>query len=115
VVLVGVMSFVWWCDIVEESTIGGHHTFVITNTLKFGFVLFILSEIMLFFSFFWSWFHSRLAPAVALGGSWPPIGLVPVNPYRLPLFNTVLLLRRGASVTWAHYQIVKGSYAMEAI
>jgi len=105
----------WIRGIINESTLGGHHTILMQKTLKFGFVLFILSEIMLFFSFFWSWFHSRLAPAVALGGSWPPIGLVPVNPYSLPLFNTVLLLRRGASVTWAHYQIVKGSYAMEAI
>ena len=27
----------------------------------------------------------------------------------------MLLLRRGASVTWAHYLVVKGSYAFEAI
>merc|ERR1719289_233982 len=54
VVLMGTIPFLWWCDIVEESTIGGHHTFAITQTLKFGFILFILSEIMLFFSFFWS-------------------------------------------------------------
>jgi len=115
VVVLALLAFVWWCDLVEEATMGGHHTYVITNTLKFGFILFILSEIILFFSFFWSWLHSSLAPTVSLGGSWPPTGLIPVDPYRLPLFNTVLLLSRGASVTWAHYQIVNGGYALEPI
>ena len=115
VLVVVVIAVVWWSDLVEEATIGGHHTYLIVVILKFGFVLFILSEVMLFFSFFWSWLHSSLAPAVSLGGCWPPVGVVPVDPYSLPLLNTVLLLRRGASVTWAHYLVVKGSYAFEAI
>jgi len=40
---------------------------------------------------------------------------VPVNPHRLPLFNTVLLLRRGATVTWAHNQIAIGTLPKLAI
>ena len=54
VLVVVVMAVVWWSDLVEEATIGGHHTYLIVVILKFGFVLFILSEVMLFFSFFWS-------------------------------------------------------------
>ena len=52
--VVVVIAVVWWSDLVEEATIGGHHTYLIVVILKFGFVLFILSEVMLFFSFFWS-------------------------------------------------------------
>ena len=68
VLVVVVIAVVWWSDLVEEATIGGHHTYLIVVILKFGFVLFILSEVMLFFSFFWSWLHSSLAPAAPLGG-----------------------------------------------
>jgi cytochrome c oxidase subunit 3 len=35
--------------------------------LRFGMVLFIVSEIMFFVSFFWAFFHSSLAPAIQLG------------------------------------------------
>jgi len=36
--------------------------------LKNGFLLFIVSEIMLFFGFFWAFFHSSFSPAIELGG-----------------------------------------------
>lgn len=39
---------------------------------------------MLFFSLFWAYFHSSLAPAVELGSVWPPVGINAVDPWTLP-------------------------------
>ena len=54
----------WFWDIVVEATFEGRHTFVVQKGLRLGFVLFIVSEIMFFFSFFWAFFHSSVSPAV---------------------------------------------------
>ena len=45
----------------------GEHRKVVVRGLKIGIVLFILSEVIFFFGFFWAFFHARLAPAVELG------------------------------------------------
>lgn len=42
----------WFTDIVIESTYEGHHTIKVQNGIRFAFILFILSEIMFFSSFF---------------------------------------------------------------
>jgi len=67
-------------------------------------ILFIISEIMLF----WAFFHSSLSPAPTIGGVWPPVGIEILNPWEIPLLNTILLLSSGATVTWAHHSIVAG-------
>jgi cytochrome c oxidase subunit 3 len=55
--------FVWWRDVIRESTLEGHHTKVVQLGLRYGFILFIVSEVMFFFAFFWAFFQSSLAPA----------------------------------------------------
>jgi hypothetical protein len=42
----------WWRDIVREATFEGHHTQTVQYGLRFGRVLFIVSEIRLFLAFF---------------------------------------------------------------
>jgi cytochrome c oxidase subunit 3 len=46
----------------------GFHTLVVRQGLRFGMVLFIVSEVMFFFAFFWAFFHVSLAPSIAIGG-----------------------------------------------
>lgn len=60
----------WWSVVIKESNI--HHVEVVRNMLRLGVKLFIVSEIMLFMSFFWAWFHSSLSPTIWIGNVWPP-------------------------------------------
>ena len=73
-----------------------------------GMILFIVSEAMLFFAFFWAFFHSSLNPTPELGAVWPPKGIEALNPFHVPLLNTFVLLNSGAFVTWAHYSLLAG-------
>jgi len=109
----------WWRDIVREATFEGQHTHAVQSGLRFGMILFIVSEIMLFFAFFWAYFHSALNPVAEIGAIWPPKGfgvdgINIINPWLIPLLNTTLLLTSGASLTWAHAALV-GGYRLEAI
>lgn len=100
----------WFRDIILEATYLGQHTLVVKMGLKKGFFMFILSEIMLFFGFFWAFFHSALSPSIVLNGVWPPAGIKPIFPYFYPLFNTLLLITSGFAVTWAHRAFALRSY-----
>jgi len=48
--------YVWWRDIIREGTFEGQHTFDVQKGLRQGVLLFIVSEIMFFFAFFWAFF-----------------------------------------------------------
>jgi len=51
---------------------------------------------------------SALSPAVELGAMWPPMGIEAIDPFELPLINTVLLLASGFTVTYAHHFLING-------
>lgn len=99
----------WWRDVIREATIECYHTERVLVGLSWGMILFIVSEIMFFFSFFWSYFYFSFNPSFILGGVWPPMFLITINPFELPLFNTILLLSSGVSLTWCHHSIVLGN------
>ena len=106
--IIGITIVQWWRDVIREATFIGHHTTYVIAGLRWGIILFITSEVMFFFGFFWAFFHRRLAPTPELGCAWPPTGIEPLNPFSVPLLNTAVLLASGVTITWSHHRLIEG-------
>jgi len=98
----------WFLDIIREATFEGHHTILVQKGIYYGVLLFIISEIMFFFSFFWAFFHISLSPNLYIGAVWPPQNITLLDCYSLPLLNTIILLSSGVTVTYAHKACLAG-------
>jgi len=84
--------FFWWRDVVREAEYQGHHTPIVQIGMRYGMIFFICSEVMFFVAFFWAFFDSSLYPDT---GVWPPADIVALDPFDLPLINTLILLLSG--------------------
>jgi len=106
--LVILTMVLWWRDVVKESVVQKAHTETVNNGLRFGMALFIASEVMFFAAFFWAFFHHSLGFSTATM-QWPPAGIVPLEAWELPFYNTVILLTSGGTITRAHIFIEEGN------
>ena len=103
--------YAWWADVVAESH-AGDHTPVVTIGLRYGVIMFIVSEVMFFAAWFWSFFKHAIFPmdpdglSPGIDGVWPPAGIETFDPWHLPLINTLILLCSGCAATWAHHALV---------
>lgn len=100
--------FAWFISVVIESG-KGYHTKNVRRGLRLGMILFITSEVLFFFAFFWGFFHVSLSPAISIGCIWPPKSIQNVDIWGLPLVNTLLLLTSGLTITLAHRAILKAT------
>jgi cytochrome c oxidase subunit 3 len=108
----------WWRDVIRESK-AGDHTPVVQLGLRYGMIMFIASEVMFFVAWFWIFFEMALFHGQRAGdmsaieevrtawSTWPPQGVETLDPWHLPLVNTLLLLTSGTTVTWAHHALQK--------
>jgi cytochrome c oxidase subunit III len=108
----------WWRSTIKEGLVDKAHTPAVQTGLRFGMALFIASEVMFFFAFFWAFFNASLFPLVHMEDTWdmltktavwPPEGIQTFNAWDLPFLNTLVLLLSGTTVTWAHHALLHGN------
>ena len=110
----------WWMEVIRESR-RGDHTPVVQIGLRYGMILFIASEVMFFAAWFWMFFDmslfaekrvlSPIEEVRTAWSQWPPAGVETLDPFHLPLVNTLILLLSGTTVTWAHHALQTGHRA----
>ncbi|MBK7657234.1 MAG: cytochrome c oxidase subunit 3 [Betaproteobacteria bacterium] len=116
----------WFGEVIRES-LAGKYTFWEDRSYRIGMVWFIFSEVMFFAAFFGVLYYIRrislpelagfeemYSPFGKFDGVWPssgPMGdkFTPMGAWGIPAFNTLLLLTSGATLTWAHWGLIKGN------
>ena len=130
-----VMLFGWMGNVIRESE-AGLNSAQMDRSYRWGMGWFIFSEVMFFAAFFGALFYARVLSIPFLGGEfnnamthaqlwpnfeamWPLLNLPDSEGYDIasgtigawgvPAINTLILLSSGATLTWAHWGLLKNN------
>lgn len=129
------MMYGWFGEVIRESESGKYNKQV-DKSFRLGMSWFIFSEVAFFGAFFAALFYARVLSVPWLGSgdtmtqlwphfvaSWPTSSpgveqvsgpgsmakFTPMGAWGIPAINTLLLLTSGATVTWAHWGLIKNN------
>lgn len=135
---VGILLFMmygWFGEVIRESETGMYNKQV-DKSFRIGMSWFIFSEVMFFAAFFGALYYARVLSVPWLGSgdtmtqlwpqfvaSWPSATpgieqvsgpgdmpkFTPMGAWGIPAINTLLLLTSGATLTWAHWGLIKNN------
>ena len=88
----------WFYEMTMESTYNGDHSKIIIRGIKFGWILWIFSEVLIFASMFFSFYFITFEGNISTGRCEPGFGLIIADWISIPCWNTVLLTILGISM-----------------
>jgi cytochrome c oxidase subunit 3 len=102
--------YYWFYDMLIESFYLGRYNRKIRSSIVFGFFLFLVSEIMLFSGFFWSFFDRIFHITVSTFGTTTLNGIERIQWSNIPLIATLVLVSSGYLVNVSYYYFRFQSY-----
>lgn len=96
-------SVLVWCKEIVYESFSGKYTKKLRAALLYGFLLFLLSEAMLFGSIFWSYFDRLFHLSYVTGFLSVPSTVELIRWYKEPLYATIVLLASGWTCNNAYY------------
>jgi cytochrome c oxidase subunit III len=118
------LLYSWFGEVIKES-VSHFYNKQVDKSFRWGMGWFIFSEVMFFFGFFGALFYTRNVSVPWLGdakllwpnfvATWPTAGpaateaLKPMAAWGLPAINTLILLVSGATLTYAHWGLMKNN------
>lgn len=96
-------SFFEWILEVREEAFCGKYTKKLRSAIVFGFMLFLLSEIMIFGTFFWVFFDRLFHLSYVTGYLSVPTSVELIRWFKEPLYATVVLIASGYTCNYSYY------------